>query len=56
MGRPLIYKFINEESNSKLFSLAICSPRFTDILTAGWVNPEHFARAVAVTPSCLTAQ
>lgn len=25
------------------------------MLTAGWVNPERFAKAVAVTPNCLAA-
>jgi hypothetical protein len=43
-------------NKSKSSSLAILSPRLTEILTAGWESVSFLARAVALMPSSRTAQ
>ena len=58
-GKGDVHKLINypkSSSRSMLFSFDIFSPRLTEMLTAGWLNPIFNASSVACMPKSLTAQ
>ena len=53
MDTPFIKFYFSWNANS--LSLAIFSPRLTEMLTAGWERFSSLARAVAVSPSSRTS-